>query len=323
VKRWSAIVAAGICGMVIWLMPNDDGKQKPAATPTPTPAVTPLPAPEVTLTSAEGKRWAPLPPDRSAIPVVLYHGVGPEEDYANAADAESGVDRDTFAEQLTLMKHAGYRTVKLETLIDFLRGKAVDLPARPLLITFDDGRVDSWTGADAILDALGYTAVLFVDVGTVDDGKNREYLTWPQLQTMDASGRWDLQLHSGHGHTFIKDADGKRAPFYSAQEDGESFAEWQQRVHADVEWGQDTLAEHIPRYEPLAFSPPFGDYGQSDPKLGDDFLGWLEGRYAAIFTQDENARAKDGARQPLGRIPIARATQTDDLPQMLQSGEQR
>jgi hypothetical protein len=32
-----------------------------------------LPAPEVTLTSAEQELWAKLPPDRSAIPVLLYH----------------------------------------------------------------------------------------------------------------------------------------------------------------------------------------------------------------------------------------------------------
>ena len=61
----------------------------------------PLPAPEVTLTSAEKELWAKLPPDRSAIPVLLYHGIGPEGDFSNAADASYGIDAEDFATQMT------------------------------------------------------------------------------------------------------------------------------------------------------------------------------------------------------------------------------
>ena len=81
------------------------------------------------------------------------------------------------------MKHAGYQTVDLQTFLDFVHKKPVDLPPRPLLLTFDDARADSWTGADAILEKLGFNAVMFVDVGPVDGG-DREYLTWNELQSM-------------------------------------------------------------------------------------------------------------------------------------------
>src|SRR5437899_582556 len=104
---------------------------------------------------------------------------------------------------MTMIHHAGYQTVDLETFFRFVRGEHVDLPPRPLLLTFDDARADSWTGADGILTKLGYTAVMFVDVGRVDGG-DPEYLRWPELQTLQESGRWDLQLHSGHGHTYIQ-----------------------------------------------------------------------------------------------------------------------
>ena len=51
---------------------------------------TPQPAPEVVLTAEEKQVWAPLPLDRSSVPVLLYHGIGPESDFSNAADATTG-----------------------------------------------------------------------------------------------------------------------------------------------------------------------------------------------------------------------------------------
>jgi hypothetical protein len=70
----------------------------------------PLAAPEITLTAAEKEVWAQLPPDRSAIPVLLYHGIGPESDFANASDASYGIDAKDFATQMTEIRHAGYET---------------------------------------------------------------------------------------------------------------------------------------------------------------------------------------------------------------------
>ena len=48
------------------------------------------PAPRSQLTADEKQVWAPLPPDRSAVPVLLYHGIGPEATSPSAADASYG-----------------------------------------------------------------------------------------------------------------------------------------------------------------------------------------------------------------------------------------
>ena len=130
---------------------------------------TPQPAPDVALTAEDKQVWAKLPPDRSAIPVLLYHGIGPESAFSNPSDAPYGIGTEDFAKQMTLIEHAGYQTIDLQTFIDFVGGKPVDLPPRPLLLTFDDARADSWTGADSILRKLHFNAVMFVDVGRVDD----------------------------------------------------------------------------------------------------------------------------------------------------------
>jgi peptidoglycan/xylan/chitin deacetylase (PgdA/CDA1 family) len=287
---------------------------------------TPQPAPKVKLTTDERRAWAPLPPDRSAIPVLLYHGIGPESAFSNADDAFYGIDFDDFAKQLTMVAHAGYQTIDLQTFNDFVQDKPVELPPRPLLLTFDDARADSWTGADGILRELDFTAVMFVDVGRVAAG-DPEYLTWRELQKVHAGGRWELQLHSGKGHTQIQygPSDDDYGPFYAFEQQGEGFAGWQKRVRSDISWGQQTLSSHLPSYDPLAFAPPYGNYGQdgtNDPRIPNDLLGWLIGRYDAVFTQDRNARAQPGDQPPFGRIQVNRAMAGGELYDLLLTGEQ-
>ena len=225
---------------------------------------------------------------------------------------------------MTLLDHAGYETVDLQTFVDFVRKRPVKLPPRPVLLTFDDARGDSWTGADGILRKLGFEAVMFVDVGRVDGGE-REYLTWEELQTAQDSKRWQLQLHSGRGHTQIQYGPGEDdyGPFYAYEEKGEDFSDWRKRARSDIEWGQSTLADHISAYRPLAFALPYGNYGQdgtNDRRIPGDLLPWLSDRYAAVFTQDVNARARPGAKQPLGRIQVTRADTAGDLRERLLSG---
>ena len=316
-----AILICGACLGVAACGDSTDTASAPTETPTPR---TPSPAPDITLTPDEKQFWAKLPADRSAIPVLLYHGIGPESDFSNAADASYGVGKEDFATQMTMIKHAGYETIDLETFIDFLHEKPVDLPPRPLLLTFDDARADSWTGADGILHELGFTAVMFVDVGRVDDG-NPEYLTWQELQTAHDSGRWQPQLHSGEGHQQIQYGPGPSdyGPYYAYKKQGEDFDAWQKRTQSDIEWGRQTLSDHIPAYRPLAFAPPYGSYGQdgsNDARIADALLGWLTQRYDAILTQDVNARAKPGSGQPLGRLQITRSTAGGDIYEMLLSG---
>jgi peptidoglycan/xylan/chitin deacetylase (PgdA/CDA1 family) len=285
----------------------------------------PQPAPEIILTPAEEELWAPLPPDREQIPVLLYHGIGPESSFASADDASYGVGFEDFATQMTMIAHAGYQTVDLETFVRFVQGEAVDLPPRPLLLTFDDARADSWTGADGILDELGLNAVMFVDVGRVEDGDS-EYLTWDELDTVRESGRWDLQLHSGVGHQQIRfgPSENDFGPYYAYKEEGEDFADWQKRVRSDIEWGQETLTDHVRGYEPLAFAVPYGNYGQegtNDERIPGDLLDWLTDRFGTVYTQDVNALARVGSGQPLGRIQVTRATTGGDLHATLLSGQ--
>jgi hypothetical protein len=307
VSRLAAIVAVA-CGLIVAVAGCGSTSAGACATALPKTA----PAPQVELTSDEKSVWAALPPDRSKVPIVVYHGIGSSGGEADDADSITEAD---FAKQLTLIKHAGYQTISLSTFDKFVHGGNADLPPRPLLLTFDDGRASSWTGGDEVLRDLGYTAVLFLDTGRVSRCEPG-YLTWEQLKKIDVK-RWTPQLHAGaNGHSYIKTGSDETGPFYAYEKPGESFKGWQKRTQADIDQGERSMAEHVDAYKPLAFALPYGSYGQdgtNNPDIPDDLLGYLTLHYPDVFTLDGQGPARSGQAQPVSRIYVTRQTTGGEL----------
>ena len=265
--------------------------------------------------------WAPTPSDRSSVPVLLYHGVAPIGGFSKRADADLGIDPEDFARHMTLLNHAGYETITLDEFVRFISREHVSLPPRPLLLTFDGARLDSWTGSDGILGDLGLNAVLFVDVGRVE-AKDPAYLTWKELNTLQGSGRWDVQLQSGTGNLQIRygSAPGDVGPFYAYRGSEEVLGGWRERVFSDITYGEEQLSFHVRGYRPLAFAPPYGNYGQAgtnDRRIPRELLVRLLQSFEVVFTQDRSGFASPGASDPLGRIEITRDVTGGELHALL------
>jgi hypothetical protein len=275
------------------------------------PERAPIAPPRVDLTAADREMWTPAPPDRSAIPVLLYDEVTP----------------DVFARQMTLLDHAGYDTVTLEDLVRFIRREKVRLPAHPLVLTFDGGHLDSWTGRDGILRKLGLSAVVFVDVGRVEM-QDPKYLTWAELGALQRSGRWEVQLQSGTGNQQIRY--GPRSadvgPFYAYRGADEVLGGWRERVFSDISYGEQQLTFHVPGYRPIAIAPPDGNYGQAgtnDPRIPRLLLARLELSFKLIFTQDRSGFAVPGGTNPVGRTEVGRDMSDAELHVLLSSPPSR
>jgi peptidoglycan/xylan/chitin deacetylase (PgdA/CDA1 family) len=244
------------------------------------------------------------------VPVLLYHGV--------AAHA--------FARQMVLLDHAGYDTITLEQFVRFIRREQVSLPPRPLLLTFDGGRADSWTGSDAILSELGFNAALFVDVGRVDARKHA-YLTWKELAALQRSERWEVQLQSGTGGHQIQYGPAREdvGPFYAYRGSDERIDGWRERVFSDISWGEQQLSARLPGYRPLAFAPPYGNYGQAgtnDPRIPRELLARLLDSFEVVFTQDRTGFASPrGTAEPYGRFEIGPELSEEQLHELLSSGQ--
>jgi peptidoglycan/xylan/chitin deacetylase (PgdA/CDA1 family) len=316
-RRGCLIAAACLCAALGACEESLDKSTGPAAR-------TPAPAPRVVLTADDRELWAPGPPDRSVVPVLLYHGVAPVSAFSRRADADLGIDPEVFARQMVLLDHAGYKTIALDEFVRFVRRREVSLPPRPLLLTFDGARADSWTGSDATLRKLGFNATLFVDVGRVN-AKNPEYLTWKELNTVQRSGRWEVQLQSGTGHHQIQFGPAPRdeGPFYAYRGSEERLDGWRERVFSDITWGEEQLSFRVRDYRPLAFAPPYGNYGQAgtnDPRIPRELLARLLQSFDVVFTQDRTGLASPGKAEPHGRIEITRDVTEEELHALLMSG---
>jgi peptidoglycan/xylan/chitin deacetylase (PgdA/CDA1 family) len=285
----------------------------------------PAPAPRVVLSATDREVWAPGPPDRSVVPVLLYHGVAPVDRFSNRPDADLGIDPEVFARQMVLLDHAGYETITLDEFVRFIGREQVSLPPRPLLLTFDGGRLDSWTGSDGILRELGFNAALFVDVGRVE-AEDPEHLTWKELNSLQRSGRWEVQLQAGTGHQQIRygPAPDDVGPFYAYRGSEEVLGGWRERVFSDITYGEEQLSFRVRGYRPLAFAPPYGNYGQAgtnDRRIPRELLARLLGSFEVVFTQDRPGFASPGAgtAEPVGRIEITRQVTEGQLHSLLVS----
>ena len=254
----------------------------------------PAPAPRVELTEADRELWAPGQPDRSAVPVLRYARVRPK----------------AFARQMVLLDNAGYETITLEDFVGFVRGRQVSLPERPLLLTFDGARADSWTGADGILSKLGFEATIFVNVGRVD-AQDPHYLSWKELNAMRGSGRWEVQLQAGTGDHLIQYGSTRHdvGPFYAYRGTEERIDGWRERVFSDVTDAERRLAGQIRGHRALAFAPPYGNYGQAgtnDPRIPRKLGALLFETFEVVFARDGNGLASPGAGigRPLDRIDV-------------------
>ncbi|MDQ1283748.1 MAG: NodB y protein [Patescibacteria group bacterium] len=203
-----------------------------------------------------------------SIPVLLYHGVIKD---SNWQPDEVNVRMDDFREQLFALKKAGWQTISLEDYSDFTQGK-INLPEKSFLLTFDDGRTDSYYPVDPVLRALDYSAVMFV-ISNRSLSEEKEmghfHLSQDELEHMLASGRWEMGSHTYDGHGFVPtNADGIQGHFLSsrmwleAEKRLETEEEYKARIGGDMSASKKDLEKKL-GIKAFSFAYPFGDFGET------------------------------------------------------------
>jgi peptidoglycan/xylan/chitin deacetylase (PgdA/CDA1 family) len=126
------------------------------------------------------------------VAVIVWHDVVP------AKELWFDTTLDTFRAQLDAIAHGGYHVVTLATLRAHLE-RGAPLPAKPLVLTFDDNGHGIYENAFPLLRRYGFPATMFVHtnfVGTTTHGKR--HTTWPQLLAMSRSGVMTIQSQTAN-----------------------------------------------------------------------------------------------------------------------------
>ncbi len=125
------------------------------------------------------------------LPIFMYHHVSPSFP-ADQLTANLTVLTSDFEDQLAYLKCAGYTGITMKQLFDHISDGAV-LPAQPVMLTFDDGYDDAYTGAFPLLQKYGFAGSFAIITGFVEGGG--PYLSWAQIETMAAAGM-EMMSHS-------------------------------------------------------------------------------------------------------------------------------
>lgn len=168
------IVLVGACT-------GDDGPPDVIVPPTATNTTSVTDTPGLTATPAASSDPITAPFE---LPIVMYHDVSdvPLDDIYRAASNVLPAD---FSAQLDYLQCAGYTTVTPSQLLDAIDGLGA-LPARPVVLTFDDGYTDHYTQAFQILRQHGMTGAFAVITGFVEGGG--DYMSWAQIKEMSDAG---------------------------------------------------------------------------------------------------------------------------------------
>ncbi len=130
---------------------------------------------------------------RIRVPILMYHYVSEPPDPSDSTRVTLSVMPELFRAHMQYLFDSGFSTISLYQLIDALRTGA-QLPAKPVVLTFDDGYIEHYEIVYPILRSFGFTGTVFVITGAPDNSAPG-YASWPQVAEM-AEGGLSMENHT-------------------------------------------------------------------------------------------------------------------------------
>ena len=206
---------------------------------------------------------APKGSSAKGVPVLLYHGIVKEN------PESSQITLENFREQMSALHEEGFTTVTIEDLSEYVKGEK-DIPDKSILITFDDGKKESYVNADPVLREYGFNAVMFLISKYSTRGRTSaafSYMNSSIIKEM-LSGRWEIEAHAKDSHTYsIIDGDGKTGPFLTSKlwnankSRIEYNGEYRSRINNELINAKADLENNF-SVRINSFAYPYGQYGQ-------------------------------------------------------------
>jgi hypothetical protein len=259
----------------------------------------------VTFTTAAAGVTTQGPAPANGIPVLNYHGLGAKGNGGVSTDAWYNVTATNFATQMAWLHTNGYHTITPEQYSAWWHGSNAALPAKPILLTFDDAWLNVLTIGTPIMQQYGFQGVFYIMTGFTDNptakawADNGPFATWAQLKAVQ--GTWLPQLHSGPcGHDYMANApamihpgcstglnltSAKSDPYYYVNTFGQTEAAYEARVKSDLAAGTADIIKNygLPStWTSSTFCVPFGEFGTA----GDFFTTYMASQFPTVMVQD-------------------------------------
>ena len=168
-----------------------------------------------------------------SLPILLYHEIN------DTGEGESIISKQVFITHLDALKEAGYQTVTFQQLIDSVEN-GVDLPKKPILITFDDGYVSNYEIAYPALKERDMKATIFIIGNSVGKDTFKEtgspmipHFSYEQAQEMVKSGTISIQSHTYDLHQY-EPLEGNKYREGILPRSGETMEEYQDAIYQDL-----------------------------------------------------------------------------------------
>lgn len=195
----------------------------------------------------------------NGIPVLTYHHILRDEENTRFRHTSTTTSVRAFSNQMTWLRDMGYTTLTMYQLEDYVHNRA-NLPARAVVITFDDGLKSVSRYAWPILHQYGMKATAFI----ISSRIKRHPQKWApkSLQFMSISELNDIKdVFDFQSHThFLHRVDGYRRPILLSR----SY----HNILFDFERSRRALAQFNPHV--LYLSYPFGGYNATAVKAAGD-----------------------------------------------------
>lgn len=128
------------------------------------------------------------------VPILMYHYVEYVQDKKDTIRQSLDIIPAVFTSQIQTLQQAGYTFMTASELGEVIDGKR-QLPAKPILITFDDGHKDFYTDVLPILEKYHVKATSYVISGFLGGS---DFMTAQQVQDVAKSGLVDVGAHTVH-----------------------------------------------------------------------------------------------------------------------------
>lgn len=184
------------------------------------------------------------------LPVLMYHSILKDE----ARQGKYVISPETLAADLDQLRAQGYETVTVADLLAYTAGQG-ELPAKPVMITFDDGYYNNYVYAYPLLQARGMRAVVSI-IGSQtalfsESGEENAYWSHLRLDRLhETQDVFEIQNHSWNLHEY-----GERRGCLRRR--GEDEITYETLLREDTEQTQQMIAQAgLPT--PTCYTYPFG-----------------------------------------------------------------